>query len=246
MKQSERQHLKDNELAILLGQANDWRQRNQKSVTLTVVIIAVVAVGVIGFMAWRDRVDTAARQMLAEAMVVYEARVMAAPPPDATGNATPAAPTPNTYPTEQAKLEAALPKFRAAAEAYPSTDTARTARYQAASILVGLNRYDEAIAEYDKVLADSDGLLAQMARLGKAEAQLRANNYDAAIASFKELSERTDGNLPKEAMLLELARAYRLAGNDEEAKKTLNQIVEQHADSPFASEARSELQKFEG
>ena len=102
------------------------------------------------------------------------------------------------------------------------------------------------MAEYDRVIADGSGLLAQMARLGKAEAQLRASKHDAAIASFKELSERTDLNVPKEAMLLELARAYKVAGKADEARKTLTQIVEQHADSPFATEAKQELEKLQG
>jgi FimV-like protein len=75
---------------------------------------------------------------------------------------------------------------------------------------------------------------------------LRGAQYEPAIASFKELSERTDATVPKEAMLMELARAYRLAGKNEDARKTLNQIVEQHADSPFASEAKSELEKIKG
>ena len=45
-------------------------------------------------------------------------------------------------------------------------------------------------------------------------------------------------------MLMELARAYRLAGNTEEARKTLQQVVEQHADSQYASEAKAELEKL--
>jgi FimV-like protein len=85
-----------------------------------------------------------------------------------------------------------------------------------------------------------------MARLGKAEAQMRSSKHDAAIATFKELSERTDSTLPKEAMLLELARAYKAAGKTEDARKTLNQIVEQHAGSPFAAEAKTELERIQG
>ena len=42
---------------------------------------------------------------------------------------------------------------------------------------------------------------------------------------------------------MELARGYRLAGKVEDARKTLNQIVEQHADSPFATEAKAELER---
>jgi hypothetical protein len=134
----------------------------------------------------------------------------------------------------------------AAADAYPSSDAGQTARYHAASALVGLGRFDEAIAQYERVASDASGLLAEMARLGKAEAQLRASQYEPAIASFKELSERTNPAVPKEAMLLELARAYRLAGKTTDARTTLNQIVEQHADSPFVSEAKAELEKIKG
>lgn len=249
MKHSERRHLKDNELALALGHANDWRTKHQKQVTVVAIAVVLLAAAVLGFIAWRNSVDNDARAMLAEAMVVFESPVT--PPAlaaDPSANASPTTPTqpPGTYPTERAKLEAALPKLMATADAHPSTDPGQTARYHAASALVGLGRYDEAIAQYDRVIADGSGLLAQMARLGKAETQLRASQYDAAIASFKEMSERTDSAVPKEAMLLELARAYRLAGKNEDARKTLNQIVEQHADSPFVNEAKSELEKIKG
>lgn len=254
MKTSERHHLKDNELALALAQANDWAGQNQKSLTMVVGVIALLAVAVGGYFVWRNSVERSARTMLAEALVVSEARVMPPQPPITpvtSGNVTPPAPAatvqpPGTYPTEQAKLEAALPKLLAAADAYPNTDSGLTARYQAAATLVELKKFDEAITQYDRVAADGKGLLAQTAQLGKAEAQLRAARYDAAITSFKQLSDRTDLNVPKEAMLLELARAYRLAGKNDDAKKTLNQIVEQHADSPFVTEAKQELDKLQG
>lgn len=248
MKTSQRHHLKDNELALALGRANEWASQNQRRLMQVLIAVVVIAVAIGGYFVWRNNIDSKARAMLAEAMVIHEARVMAAPAPvPVEGTATPPAPPPaGTYPTEKAKLEAALPKFLAAADAYPSTDSGQLARYQAASVLVGLQRFDEAIKQYDEVINDGSGLLPQMSRLGKAEAQLRAAQYDGAIASFKELSERPDLNVPKEAMLLELARAYRLAGKNDDATKTLNQIVEQHAESPFAQEARQQLEKIKG
>jgi hypothetical protein len=245
MKTSQRHHLKENELALALRHGTEWAAGNQRAITMVAVAIVAVAAGVVGFYAWRNSVDSNARAMLAEAMVIQEARVMAAAPP-LEGTAAAPAQQPGTYPTEKAKLEAALPKFLAAADAYPTTDAGQMARYQAASILVGLGRYDEALRQYDDVIDDGSGLLSQMARLGKAEAQLRAAQYDAAIASFKELSDRTDLNVPKEALLLELARAQRLAGKTADAAQTLNLIVEQHAESPFAAEARAELDKLKG
>ncbi len=243
MKTSQRHHLKENELARALRQASEWSSRNQRTMTMLVGGIVAVAVAVAGFFTWRSSVDSQARAALAEAMVVAEARV-APPVPGADATVAPTLPA-GTYPTEKAKLEAALPKFLAAADRYASTDSGRTARYHAAATLVALGRFDEAMKQYDQ-LTGSAGLIGQTARLGKAEAQLRAGQHDAAIATFKELSERTDISLPKEALLLELARAYKTAGKSEDAKKTLTQIVEQHKDSPFATTAKQELEKIAG
>ena len=243
MRTSERHHLKHNELASALGQANEWATRNRRSVTTIVAVVAVVAIAAAAFFVWRSSVENTSREALAQAMVVLESRVAPAIPASEPGKAPQQ--QPGTYPTEKAKLETALPKFMAAADAHPSTDAGRTARYHAAAILVSLGRFDEAIKQYEK-LDGASGLLGQTARLGKAEAQLRAGQHDAAIATFKELSEKTDSDLPKEAILLELARAYHAAGKTEDARKTLNQIVEQHADSPFAATAKQELEKIKG
>ena len=243
MKTSERHRLKDNELALALGRASDAAKRNQRTLMMTAVAIGLVLVAAGGFFAWRNTVEAKAREGLAQAMVIAEARVMAPTPAAAEGAA--ATQTPGTYPTEKAKLEAALPKFLATADTYSSSDAGKTARYQAAATLVALGRFDEAVKQYEQ-LTGAGGLIGQSARLGKAQAELRAGKHDAAIATFKELSERTDTNLPKEAILLELARAYRAAGKNEDARKTLNQIVEQHADSPFAQAAKTELEKIKG
>lgn len=248
MKTTERQHLKDNELAIALGQAQSWA--GGKSGTLLTVIAAIVVVGagVLGYLAYRNNTDNKARLLLAEAMVIEEARVMPAGPPPGTTNDPNAVggQLPGTYPTERAKLEAALPKFQAAADAYPASEAGITARYHLAKDLVTLGRFDEAIKTYDQVLASGNALLARSARLGKAEAQLRAAQYDPAIATLKQIVDQKDAALPAEAVLMELARAYKLAGKTDDARKTLTQIVEQHADTQYASEARAEIEKLKG
>ena len=68
---------------------------------------------------------------------------------------------------------------------------------------------------------------------------MRAGQYDPAIATLKQIVDQKDAALPAEALLMELARAYKLAGKTEDARKTLTLIVEQHAETPFATEAES-------
>ncbi|MBM3806651.1 MAG: tetratricopeptide repeat protein [Acidimicrobiia bacterium] len=246
MKTTERHHLKDNELAIALGHAQDWTGRNARTLLGVIGAVVVIGAGFLGVTAWRNSGNNDARAALAAAMVIDEARVMPPAPPAGTTNDPNAlgGQLPGTYPTEQAKLEAALPKFQAAADAFPTHEAGLTARYHVARTLVSLGRFDDAVAAYDRVIAGGNTLLARSARLGKGEAQLRAAQYEPAIATFKQIVDQKDAALPTEAVLMELARAYRLAGRTEEARKTLTQIVEQHADTPYAGDARSELEKL--
>lgn len=245
MKTTERQHLKDNELAIALTRAQGWLEQNQKNLLALVALVVVVAIAIAGYTMWSRNADNRAHTMLAEAMVIEEARVMPPGPPAGTTTDPTLTPgqAPGTYPTQKAKLEAALPKFLAAADAYPSTDSGLTARYHAGTSLLALNRFDEAQAQFDQVIAKGSGLIQRMSRLGKAEAQLRAGQFDPAIATLKETSEQANSNLPVDAVLMELARAYQLAGKTEDARKTWTLVVEKHAESPLAADARAELEK---
>jgi tetratricopeptide (TPR) repeat protein len=248
MKTTERHHLKDNELAIALGQAQHWAGSNSRTLLTIIGVIVLIGGAVLGYRVWTGSTDNKARLMLAEAMVIEEARVMPPAPPAGTTNDPNAVggQAPGTYPTEKAKLEAALPKFQAAADAYPSTDSGLTARYHVAKTLVSLGRFTEAVPQYDQVIAGGNTLLARSARLGKAEAQIRAAQYEPAIATLQQLVDSKDAALPAEAVLMELARAQKLAGKTEDARKTLTQVVEQHADSQYAGDARSELEKLKG
>ena len=248
MKTTERHHLKDNELAMALTSVQAWVEQNQKNLLALVALVVVVGGGVAAYSMYARSTETTARTLRAEALVIEEARVMPPGPPAGTTNDPTQTPgqAPGTYPTQKAKLEAALPKFIAAADAYPSSDSGLTARYHAATVLVSLERFDEAIKQYDQVIAGSASLIQRMARLGKAEAQLRAGQFDPAIATLKETAEQANTNLPVDAVLMELARAYRLAGKTEDARKTWTQVVEKHADSPLATDAKVEIEKLKG
>ena len=246
MKTSERHHLKDNEFVHAVGIAQTWFEQNRTAILGGLAAVIIVGGGVLAYNAWQASIDSKAGALLAEAMVVNEGRVQPPAPPAGTTNdpTNPGGQLPGTYPTLQAKHEAALPKFLAAADAYPDTPAGQTARLHAAETLADMGRRDEAIAQYDRLTGSSNALIARAARLGKSSVQLLAGQYDPAIATLKEMAEQKDGAMPPEALLMELARAYRLAGKTEDARKTLTQVVEQHADSPFASEAKAEILKL--
>jgi hypothetical protein len=243
MKHSEKEHLKENEVAHALAAASETFGQNRSQVLAIGGAVLAVLVAVGGFLTWQRTKDSAVSGLLADAMVVYEAPVQAPAPPGMEGGTGVPAQAPGTYPTEKAKLEAALPKFIAAADSSPSSTPGRLARLNAASILVALGRFDEAKTHYEQLASGTD-IVAKGAALGKAQAQIRAGQFDPAIEGLKALSTQTATGMPVEGVLMELARAYRGAGKVDDARKTLNEIVEKHAESPFAAEARAELDKI--
>ena len=67
---------------------------------------------------------------------------------------------------------------------------------------------------------------------GKADTQARAGQFDAAIATWTELAAGADQDLPKDAILMELAKAYQASGKQDDARKTFTRIVDEHPTSP--------------
>jgi TolA-binding protein len=232
MKRAERHHLKENELqrlALLARHTYGERKRETAALLIGVVALAVIAGG---FFLWRERVDSHAHALLAEAMVVQDARVTPPGTPAASG----------TYPTERARLQAAVSKFKIAADAYPSTDAGTYARYMEAVDQVGLGNITAATAAYQEIVRrQGDGVYGQMARLGLAEVQALAGQYDQAINTFKEMAQRKDGPLPIDGILMQLGRAYRESGKRNEAQQTFNRIIQEFPESPFNQEAKREL-----
>jgi TolA-binding protein len=236
MKTKERHHLKENELGKLARQARETVETRRSETTAIAVVVVVVAELAFGYFGWRQHVQTKAHGLLAEAMAVQDARV--GPPP------APGTPSAGLYfPTERERSQAALTKFKIAADAYPSTDAGIYARYQEGATSLALGTTPGAIAAYQQVIKESgDGFYGQMGRLGLAEAQARAGQYDTAINTFKELAQRKDGPLPVDGILMQLGRTYLEAGKRSDAQQTFNRLVEEYPESPFTGDARREIE----
>ena len=207
---------------------------------VTVVVIAIVLAG--GYAWWRQSRNGKANTLLASALTVEEAPVIA-PSAPAPGSPIPVQ-QPGTYPTEQAKLEAALPALMKAADAYPNTDAGITARYHAAGTLAALGRYAEAEQRYQEVV-DKAGtrLYGRTAKLGLADVQVLQGKYDSAIKIYQDAATDSNSQLPVDGVLMQLGRAYMKAGKKNEAAHAFTRIVEEFPQSAYASDARREMEE---
>jgi len=239
MKRSERHRLKENQLSHALSEAGSRLAEQQRTYGTVAAIIVVVVLIAGGYWAWHTRKENRAQVALSGALMVVQSPVEAAKP-DASGKV---AQSPGTYPTVNARAEAALQKFVQVAEEYPRTNAGIAARYYAAAALAMLGRSAEAAARFQEVVdrAGPTNFYGRMAQLGAVEAQVQAKQYDQAIAKAQALANASDDSLPRDATLMELGRAYAAAGKKTEAKQTFDKVVAEFPDSAFAEEAKGAL-----
>lgn len=241
MKTTERHDLKHNEVADTLQSA--YLQVEHNRTTILAVAGGVLAVAAIwgGYSYFAAQKEAKAGALLAQALVISEAQVVPPIAPAPGQTAPPAAA--NTYPTEAAKLEAVVPKYQAAADAYPGTQAGIAARFHAASAMVALGKPGDARTQYEAVIAaDGRGLYGRMARLGVAEIDVKAGKFDPAIATLRELSLDARGDLPVDAILVQLAEVYVAAGKKTEAQQALARVTTEFATSPYAADAKKLLE----
>jgi len=246
MKTKERQHLKQDEFTQTLQQAYARFDENRSSVTTALGVVLIVAAIVGGMYLYRSHRDGEASRLLAEALAVADAQVVP-PAQGMPGQPPPPPPPAGSYPSEKAKLEAAIPKFETVADQYPTTDAGLFARYRAGSALASLDKLADARAQYQKLLdTDAQGLYGRMAKLALAQCDLEDKKYDAAIASLRELSLDAKGDLPVDAILVQLGQAYLAAGKTAEARQAFQRVATEFATSPYAADARKQLDSLKG
>jgi len=242
MKSTERHRLKENEFARSVAHARDVIDTRRGDITRIVVAVVALALVVGGYSIWRQSRATRANSALATGLAIFEAPVM-----------TPAAPAPGsplpvqqagTYPTDQAKFEAALPKLLEAADKYPSADAGIAARYYAASALASMGRYAEAEQRFQEVV-DKGGskIYSRTAKLGVAEAQVAQGKFDTAITLYREMSADANSGMPPDGVLMELGRACLRAGRKDEAARAFTRVVDEFPQSAYAADAKRELEE---
>lgn len=240
MKRTERHKLKENEFAKTVAQAREALEKRKRDITVFTLILVVLLAAVGGWVWWRGAQEARANALLAAALAVHEAPVVPLPEP-APGSPLPVQQA-GTFPTDQARLDAALPRFLEAADAYPDTRAGIAARYTAASILARLGRFAEAEQHYQTVVDKDRGIYGRTARLGVADAQLAQGQYDNAIAIYTELTRDPNSQIPVDSVLMQLGRAYVKAGRSEEAAAAFNRVVSEFPQSLYAADARREME----
>lgn len=237
MKAQERHQLKQNDFAATVARVADTiRERRDRVIVGTITVIVVLG-AVTAFVVWRKHTRDQAGALFAGAMAVSESQI--APAPTVPG----ASQAPGTFPSVQARQDAAIAAFQKVARAYPSSPDGIAAAYQAAGLLFAVGRPADAQKAYEDVIIRAGGLsvYGASARLGLAEALAAQGQYDKAIKEYTDLAAQRDGPLPVDGILVSLARTYVKAGKPAEARATFKRVVDEFPNSTYVAEARQQI-----
>ena len=265
MRKEERQHLKENPLAKIVGNVQSRLTDSGRLVLVLISIVVLSLVGTAGFYTWTGMKEQSAGELLAEAMATLVAPVVspedegagaeveieiegeetASPEQEAGAVAPPAefVQPPGSYPSLEAKLEDALGQLLLAADEFPTTPQGLTARYQAAAVLVALERADDAVPHYRQVMAAvGDELYGQMSLMGLAEALLLTGQASEAILLFESQIGSLESLVPIDAVLMRLGHAHQLVGQSDDALAAFNRVLEEFPVSIYYADALEEVE----
>src|ERR1041385_3909383 len=96
MKRTHRRELKENDLARIIRETNEFVQQRSREITIAIVVLVVAAVAVFGYLSWRNRESSQGQDLLAQAMVVLNTAVVPVEANTKPGQAPAAASIPAT------------------------------------------------------------------------------------------------------------------------------------------------------
>jgi TolA-binding protein len=215
------------EIGVLSGRARE-NQRVLYGIAAAALLVAVAAYGVYFYRSNRER---NAQDMLAAAIDTIETPLV-----------VPTQPNPDAkFKTEEERNKAAAQQFSEVKSKFDGTDAADVAGIYLARI--GASRGDVSGARKllqtfiqghsSHVLARSARYSLYQLRIESGEATQVTNELTAELAKPEK-----DLVLPADSMLVLLAHAYEVQGNDQKSRDTYRRIVTEFPDSPFALEAQ--------
>lgn len=227
-----RQELKTDTVQEALSHGAEAVLSHKKGLILTIVIAAIIASGIFGWRFYSQRQSVKAEAEFNDALVTYEAPVVAPGQP----------PQPNeiTYSDENKKFQDALAKFAIVIKQYPNTRSGQLAKYYSALCEQHLGKNSQAIADLSEIENGSNRDFAAMARFKLAQIYDQTGKSEQAVQLYNGLLSNPSVLVPKPIVLLALAGHYRQS-NPAQAARLYNQIKTEYPDSGAADEANQQL-----
>jgi predicted negative regulator of RcsB-dependent stress response len=228
-----RQELKQDKFAESAAEAAHWTIAHRKTIINGLIALAVLVVVGAGILWYRESRNATASQKLGDALVAYNAPVLAEAPPQ--GNQT------VSFTSVADRALAARKQFYAISSEYGYTRAGQWAHYFAALCEVDLGNYAVAEGQLKDVAQSRDAEVSSLAKLALASVYRSEKKDSDAVAVYKDLIDHPTLSVPKTTAQLALADLYQ-ATQPAEANKLYEQVAKDDAKGP-AGQIAAQRQK---
>ncbi|MCP4502739.1 MAG: tetratricopeptide repeat protein [Deltaproteobacteria bacterium] len=218
----------------------EWAQTHSSTILAALGILVVIGLG-IGF----NTLNINASNMDAADAFNKGIEAYRAPLGDAPALLTGGKKGGLTFKDEKARSTESRTRFEKVAADFNGNEVAKVANLYIGHSSMRLEDYDRAIEAYQVFLKATDNAdsLRFAALEGLAYSLEAKGDSKAAVARLEELVA-LPGTLNEDIALMKLGRIYKKGGNDEQAKKAFQKIVDEHSTSPLKSKASALLGTF--
>ena len=232
MDRQHRHDLKHDRFVDEIGALSSRARENQRLLLMIgggAIALALIVWGVYFYRSSREAKGQAA---LAVAIDTNEAQVESAQNPNAPK------PTGPTFKTEEARSAAAEKLFREVKEKHSGTKAADIAELYLARTAAAKGDSASAKKMLEDFIDDHEGnILAGAARFSLYQLRIDGGEANAVAVELNAELNKADPILPGDSLLVLLAHAYEVQGNEAKSREAYRRITTEFPDSPYALEA---------
>jgi tetratricopeptide (TPR) repeat protein len=227
-----RKQIKRDEFVTFVDKIMQWMSANWRRATIGFSVIIGLGLVYWGVTAAIGSRASGAAAALDRALEIYEAPVGAAAPADAKVK----------FDSETAKLDAAANAFKRVSSHYWLTSQATTAKLYLARIDAQRGDVDAAIRTLSELASrHGEGPVVRVAMLDLIDLRIAKSDAAALVPQLEAMAAGKDSRLPPDLALYLLARISERSDKREDAKRFLQQLIQDYPDSPYRTEAQQRL-----
>lgn len=211
-----------------------WTVEHKSKIIVSVVVAAVVLLGVSGTWYYLAQQDAKANVELGQAVRTLQTQIRPA--------GTPEIPNVSSFASVEDRAAAAKKQLQAIVDQYPHTHTADIARYLLGTTAIEVGDNATAEKELKDVANNGNRDVASLAKLALASLYGNMNRTKDALDLYKQLIDKPSDTVGKVTAQLQLAQLYESSQQPAEAKKIYEQIVKENPKTEAEQMAQAKLQ----
>lgn len=230
-----RQEMKRDEVLESVGRTVSFVRDHTRTLLSLIAAVIVAVLLVVLYLGYKSRQVTEANRLLARALQVQSAPIDAlSPDPDDVDDPT--------FADEGSRGARAEELFTEVYESAKGTAIGGVAAAYLGDLAASAGDLDRAESLWrEAVEVSSDSLLAGKAQMSLLNLTRSRGDAEAVISELRSLQASESTALSEDVVLFELGKALEDAGRPEEARANYDRLLEDHATSPFAQDARERL-----